>query len=131
MLGVWYALLLATPVMLLLPFQDGSGLKTAGWLDGYLAGVAVHAYELIKVSMLWLVPGMLFSLMMQRSSIQRGAVVAVSGCLLAGWIILPAMGWNEVREVLFALPGLAAGIWVGERSHRTERLGAVVPDGVR
>ena len=42
MLGVWYALLLATPVMLLIPFQDDSGLKTAGWLDGYLAGVAVQ-----------------------------------------------------------------------------------------
>lgn len=131
MLGVWYALLLATPVMLLIPFQDDSGLKTAGWLDGYLAGVAVHAYDLIKVSMLWLVPGMLFSLTMQRSSIQRGAVVAVSGCLLAGWAILPAMGWNEVREVLFVLPGLAAGIWVGERSYRIERLGAVAPGARR
>lgn len=122
---VWYALLLAVPVMLLIPFQDESGLKTAGWLDGYLAGAAVRLYELIKVAMLWLVPGMLFTLMMPGPAIQRWAVVAAAGCFLAGWAIVPAMGWGEVKDILFALPGLAAGIWVGERSRRSERPGVV------
>lgn len=126
---VWYALLLATPVMLLIPFQDDGGLKTAGWLGGYLAGVAVQLYELIKVAMLWLVPGMLLSLMMPRAAIQRWAVVVAAGCFLAGWAIAPAMGWREVKEILFALPGLTAGIWIGERSRRSERLGAMATEG--
>lgn len=125
---VWYALLLATPVMLLIPFQDNGGLKTAGWLGGYLAGVAVQLYELIKVAMLWLVPGMLFSLMLPRAAIQRWAVSVAAGCFLAGWAIAPAMGWSEVKEILFALPGLAAGIRIGERSRRSERLGAVATE---
>jgi len=122
---VWYTLLLATPVMLLIPFQDGGSLKTAGWLGGYLAGVAVQLYEFIKVAMLWLVPGMLFTLMMPGPAIQRWAVVAAAGCFLAGWAIVPAMGWGEVKDILFALPGLAAGIWIGERSLRSERPGVV------
>lgn len=122
---VWYVLLLAVPVMLLIPFQDESGLKTAGWLDGYLAGAAVRLYELIKVAMLWLVPGMLFTLMMPGPAIQRWAVVAAAGCFLAGWAIVPAMGWGDVKDILFALPGLAAGIWIGERSRRSERPGVV------
>lgn len=122
---VWYALLLAVPVMLLIPFQDESGLKTAGWLDGYLAGAAVQLYQLIKVAMPWLVPGMLFTLMMPGPAIQRWAVVAAAGCFLAGWAIVPAMGWGEVKDILFALPGLAAGIWIGERSRRSERPGVV------
>lgn len=123
---VWIALLLATPVLLLLPLQDdANGMKVVDWLGGYPAGVAGRTYGLIKVAMLWLVPGMLFSLMMPRPAIQRWAVIAVAGCLVAGWTFLPAMGWSEVREILFALPGLAAGIWIGERSRRSEPLGAV------
>jgi hypothetical protein len=121
---VWYALLLAAPVIVLIPFQDDSGLKTAGWLNGYIAGVAVQLYDLIKVAILWLVPGMLFSLMMPRPAIQRWAVVVAAGCFLTGWVIAPAMGWNEVKEILFALPGLAAGVWIGERSLRSEHSGA-------
>ena len=119
---VWVALLLATPVLLLIPFQDDGGLNTAGWLDGYLAGVAVQIYGLIKVAMLWLVPGLLLTLMMPRLSIQRWAIAAVAGCLIAGWAILPAMGWSEVREILYALPGLAAGIAMGEWTQRSEYL---------
>jgi hypothetical protein len=123
---VWFALLLATPVILLIPFQDdASGMKVVDWLGAYPAGVAGRTYGLIRIAMPWLVTGMLLSLLMPRPAIQRWAVVAVAGCFLAGWAMMPAMGWSEVKEILFALPGLAAGIWMGEWTPRSERLSAV------
>lgn len=102
--------------MVLVQFQDGGGMKTAGWLGGYWADVAGNIYGLIRVAMPWPVAGLLFTLAWPVHQIQRWAVGAVAGCLLAGWTILPAMGWNEVREILFALPGLALGMWIGSHA---------------
>ncbi len=122
----WFALLLATPVLLLWPFQDdGNGMQVVDWLGSYPAGVAERIYGMIKVAMLWLVPGMLFAVVMPRASIRSWAVAVAGACVLAGWAILPAMGWSEIREILFALPGLAAGVWIGERLQRTGHLDAV------
>ncbi|MGA7951574.1 MAG: hypothetical protein WCA45_15645, partial [Thiobacillaceae bacterium] len=121
---VWYALLLATPVIMLIPFQDDGGMKTAGWLGGYPANVAGHIYGLIKVAMPWLVPGVLLSLMMPRASIQHWAVVAAAVCFLTGWATVPSMAWSEVKEILFVLPGLAAGIWMGEQTQQSKLFSA-------
>lgn len=111
--------------MLLIPLQGGgSGLKLAGWLDAYPAGVAERTYGLIRIAMPWLVAGMLFALAWPRPVIQRWAVGAAAGCFLLGWAILPNLGWSEVREILFVLPGLAAGLWIGERAQRFTSLSA-------
>ena len=102
-------------------------------------GVAGHVYGLIKAAMLWVVPGMLLSLMAPRASIQRWAVFAVAVCFLGGWVILPAMGWNEAREVLFALPVWLRDYGLSERVQRsipfsnaaTAALGATIEPAAR
>ena len=125
MRGVWYALLLACLVLVLIPSQDGGqGMKTAGWLGDYAAGVARSMYGLIRIAMPWLVVGMLFALTWPRRGVQRWAVGVALGCFLLGWAILPGMGWTEVREILFVLPGLAAGLWIGERTQGFKSLSA-------
>lgn len=122
----WYALLLATPAMLLIPFQDeAGGMQVVDWLGAYPAGVAGRTYGLIRIAMPWLAVGMLLSLLLPRAAIQRWAAAAAAGCLAAGWAVAPAMGFGEVKEILFALPGLAAGIWMGERTQRSRHLGAL------
>lgn len=120
---IFYALFLVTLLLLLIPLQDGGGMQTANRLSGYPSFVAAQLYGLVKAAILWVVPGMLLSLLMSRPSIQMWAVVVAMGGFLAGWITLPAMGWQEAREVLFALQGLTAGIWIGERAGRPDPKG--------
>ncbi len=120
----WYALLLATPVLLMVPLEgDAPIMRGVGWLGAYPAGVATRVYEMIRIAMPWLVMGLLLTLVLPRRSIQQWAAAAAAGAFLAGWVVLPAMGWDEVKEILFALPGLAVGVWVGERTGRASRPG--------
>lgn len=123
---VWLALLLATPVILLIPFQDDAGFtKLSALLGAYPAGVADRIYGLIRVAMPWLVTGMLLSQLLPRAAIQGWAILGVALSLLAGLALLPAMGWNEVRELVFTLPGLAAGVWLGERTRNSLHQGVI------
>lgn len=115
MRALWYALVLASLAFVLIPGPDsGQGLKTAGWLGDYAAGVAGSVYGLIRIAMPWLVVGMLFALTWPRAAVERWAAGVAVGCFLLGWAMLPEMGWREIREILFVLPGLAAGVWIGE-----------------
>lgn len=127
--GVWLVLLFACIFMVLIPLQgSGGSMKTAGWLGAYAAGVAGRMYGLIKIAMPWLVAGMLFVLAWPRPVIQRWAVGVAAGCFLAGWTILPVMGWDEVRAILFALPGLAVGLWIGDGAKRHKSLSMPVDE---
>ena len=113
---MWLALLFVTPVLLVLPVgEGGGGLALANWLGAYPAGLAERIYAMIKVAMLWLLPGMLLVLVSSRVSIQRTASALALSSLVVGWLALPSMGWDGIREVFYALFGLAAGVWVGER----------------
>lgn len=72
----------------------------------------------------WLVVGTLLTSVWPRQAIQRWALAAMAVSFLAGWALLPHMGWGEIREILFVLPGLALGLWVGEQAQRFEGLSA-------
>jgi hypothetical protein len=114
-----------------MPAGDANhGLRLAGWLGGYPADVAGQLYGLIKSAMSWLVAGLLLTRVWPACVVRRWAIGVAAGCLLVGWALLPSPGWSDVREVLYALPGLALGMWIGERTWR-EPEDAVFADNPR
>jgi hypothetical protein len=118
--GLWSALLLASAVLVLSPLPTAdSGLRLAGWLSGYAGLVATQLYGLIKVAMPWVVAGLLLALAWPADRIRQASIVLAPLCLLAGAITLPAMGWSEIRDLLYVFPGLALGFWFAERTARS------------
>lgn len=117
----WLALLAATPILLLLPDGAEGQLRLAGWLPGYAAGVAERGYGMIKAAMPWLVVGTLLPLVWPRTRVQLWAVGLVPLIALTAWLGLELEG-DWLRRLLFVLPGLALGLWLGERT-----LAAAVP----
>lgn len=121
--GVWLTLLFLSAVLVVVPLPgggEGASLRLASWLPGFLAGGVERSYLLVKGAMLWLAMGALLSLIWPSSAIRGGAVSLVAISILAGWMFLPDFGWKALRDVLFMLPGLAVGLWLGERSRLSD-----------
>ncbi len=117
--GAWFTLLFLSAILVLLPLPGGgdeTGLRLAGWFPGFLAGSVERSYLLVKLAMPWLAVGALLSLIWSPPAIRAGAVGLAAGCFLAGWVLLPDFGWSAARDLLFALPGLAVGLWLGEHT---------------
>ncbi len=82
--------------------------------SGYLSSVAGNLYAMIKAGMPWVVVGMLLTLATSKTAIRVWAITIVPASLLIGWIVMPGFGWQDVKDIVFVLPGLALGLRLGE-----------------
>jgi hypothetical protein len=71
---------------------------------------------LIKSAILWVPVGFLYTLSGRGSALPRWGVALVAALLLEGLPLLREQPVRESLELLFALPGMWVGAWLGERS---------------
>jgi hypothetical protein len=112
----WNALLLAALAGALVPLDARAPLAAPGLLDfepaGYGRVVAQQVYLGIKAAMLWVPLGFLATLAGWDRALRRWAPAAVV-LLALGLPFLPDVRVGDGLELLFALPGLALGLWLG------------------
>lgn len=112
----WYALLLAALIGVLAPLDARAPLFAPALVEFDLAGygraVAQQVYLGIKAGMLWVPLGFLASLAGWDRALRRWAPAAVA-LLALGLPMLPEVRVGDALELLFALPGLALGLWLG------------------
>ncbi|GAB4178290.1 MAG: hypothetical protein Fur0039_22030 [Rhodocyclaceae bacterium] len=104
---------------LLPPGILGTGAPSGRWPGGYPGEVGWNLYQLVKLAMLWVPAGYLFALLGRERVLRRLALVAGSALLLVALplgFFLP--GARQAVVLLFAIPGLATGTWLGRRSGR-------------
>jgi hypothetical protein len=112
----WYALLLAALAGVLAPLDARAPLAAPGLVDleaaGYGRALAQQVYLGIKAAMLWVPLGFLVTLAGWDRALRRWTPVAVV-LLALGLPFLPDARVGDGLELLFALPGLALGLWLG------------------
>ena len=113
----WYALLLAALAGVLVPLDARAPLFAPALVEFNLAGygraVAQQVYLGIKAAMLWVPLGFLASLAGWDCALRRWAPAAMV-LLAVGLPALPEVRIGDALELLFALPGLALGLWLGQ-----------------
>ncbi|MBI5752357.1 MAG: O-antigen ligase family protein [Hydrogenophilales bacterium] len=113
--GLLWAIVTWLPVIfLLLPWESMGLAKSDG---GYFAEIAQRYYALIKAAMLWAPVGVVFVLLERQAVLRRWGVAALISYFLVA-LGLPDMvlQWRDTLEIWSAFPGMAAGIWLGERT---------------
>lgn len=100
------------------------------WLSGYPAQVVQNSYVLVKNAMPWIVVGFLLSLVWSRTPIQFGVIVILPVLILLDWS-LNGLNWSGIRDVLFTLPGLWAGLWLAEQTRLAGAGGAAMVGGTK
>lgn len=119
---LWFGLILAGLISALIPFDPNSSLTTPS-----LVGLELpeQLYRFIKAIMLWVPIGFMFGLA-GLGNIPRIWV----GLLMAGLFLYFGFSLDVIRvaitqEILAIAPGLAAGLWLGERSRLPGKSGSV------
>ncbi len=114
---LWPALVAFTALSALIPLDPGAPLNAPA-LPGapYFTDLPQRVYGLIKSAMLWAPVGFLYTLSGDGKSLPRWGLALVAAWLLEGLPWLGTQPLRESMELLFALPGLWAGAWMGERS---------------
>lgn len=113
----WFAMLMASGLLLLVPGLAEEGSRF-GHLQAYPQDIVQNIYRLIRVAMPFLPVGMLLALALPARSIRLvvlSCVAACAGLALAGLSVVD--GVALVRDLMFVIPGVAAGIWLAARSH--------------
>lgn len=115
----WPALVLSSALSVLLPLDLGAPLNAtslSGGLAAYVGDIPQRIYLLIKSAILWLPVGFLYTLSGRGRELPRWGTALVAALLLEGLPLLWEQPVRESLELLFALPGLWVGAWLGERS---------------
>jgi O-Antigen ligase len=121
---LWSLASLLAVGLALLPFDPGSHLTQlhmAGW------AVPDRLYHLIKPAILWAGLGTVAGLAGAARHARKLGGAVVFGLLLVTPFVTGGLTWADVVEALAVLPGLAAGLWLGERSRMTVVPGELVP----
>ncbi len=115
----WIVLLLAALCCGLLPLDPYSPVASPGLsVAGFPRGLAQQFYQVIKSSMLWVPLGALLAYAGQERRLMLAASVVVPGMLLVGLPLLPDARVADALDVVFAVPGLALGLWLGKGTIR-------------
>lgn len=118
----WLLALLLAAIAVLTP-GSASTFVRLGDIAGYPADVIQNLYRMIRVAMPWLPAGMLLALVLPAPTIRLLALLAViAGTMLAFFVgSTGAARLMLARDMLFMIPGVAAGVWIAERSRLARR----------
>lgn len=115
----WPGLVMFSALSALLPLDLDAPLNAvslSGDFSAYVSEIPQRIYLLIKSAILWVPVGFLYTLSGRGSALPRWGVALVAALLLEGGPLLQEQPVGESLELLFALPGLWVGAWLGERS---------------
>ncbi|MBU1666720.1 MAG: hypothetical protein KKG92_15200 [Gammaproteobacteria bacterium] len=116
---LWPALVVSAALSVLLPLDLGTSMSAPalpGSLSAYAADIPQRVYLLIKSALLWVPVGFLIALSGRGAGLPRWGVALAVALILEGVPLLLGQPLLEALELLFALPGLWLGAWLGERS---------------
>lgn len=107
----------------LLPLDPSSPAVQPEFLDaGYLQALSQQAYLLVKTAMVWVPLGVLAKIAGMERKLRALTPAALVGLLLVGLPLLPVVQVQDIQSLIFAVPGLALGLWLGKGTVRQESL---------
>lgn len=115
---LWPVLVVFATGSVLLPLDPGAPLSAPalpGSLSSYVIDIPQRFYLLIKSAILWAPVGFLYSLAGRGSALPRWGMALIVALTLEGMPLLGNQPLSEALELIFALPGLWVGAWLGER----------------
>lgn len=116
---LWPLLVAAGAGSVLLPLDLGVLLNApslpAG-LSSFVSDLPLRGYLLLKSAILWVPVGFLYTISGRGDAVPRWGVAIAVALLLEALPLLGGQPLSEALELLFALPGLWAGAWLGLRS---------------
>ncbi len=118
---LWSALVLCALLSVLLPLDMAAPVSAAslsGGLSGYLLDIPQRFYLLIKSAILWAPVGFLYTLSGRGSALPHWGIALAVAWALQGLPLLWGQPLKEALELLFALPGIWVGAWLGAHSLR-------------
>ncbi|TCV88110.1 O-antigen ligase family protein [Sulfurirhabdus autotrophica] len=115
---LWIILILVGFISALVPFDPGSVLTSPSLIKPELAE---QFYRFIKSSMLWVPIGLMFGIAGLGNIPRIWVGLLVTGTFLYFGFSLDVFNMVTVQEILAVAPGLATGLWLGERSFLSER----------
>ncbi|MHB1186294.1 hypothetical protein [Thiobacillus sp.] len=115
---LWGLLLMLALGSIMVPLDGNGRVDFAQWAETpavYFSSLPAHGYLLIKTAILWAPVGFLYTLAVDTRVIKIWASLGIFVLLAVGMVMLPAPDFRMVLEVLFAIPGLALGMWWASR----------------
>ena len=116
---LWGLLLTMALGAILLPLDVDGRIDFSQWVESssaYFSTIPAHGYLLIKTAILWAPVGFLYTLAGDARVIKIWAPLGILVLLAVGMVMLPAPDFRMVLEALFAIPGLALGMWLASRT---------------
>lgn len=124
---LWIGLILAGLVSALVPFDPGSSLATPSLVR---LDMPEQFYRFIKSTMLWVPVGLMFGLAGWGNIPRVWAWLLVVGCFFYFGFSLDVIRIEITQEILAVAPGLAAGLWLGEKSRLPDKSGSVATSSI-
>jgi len=109
----WKLALAGGLAWVLLPLDAGMLLSDPGFTG---LDLPTQCYRFIKAAMPWAGLGVVCGLCGYGRNARVWSLAAVTGFGLCVWVALDIFQLGEVTELLAAIPGLAFGLWLGERT---------------
>lgn len=116
---LWGLLMTMALGAILLPLDVDGRIDFSQWVESssaYFSTIPAHGYLLIKTAILWAPVGFLYTLAGDVRVIKIWAPPGILVLLAVGMVMLPAPDFRMVLEALFAIPGLALGMWLASRT---------------
>lgn len=111
---IWLGFLALGLLAVLLPVDPASPLSAPDLVsDGYPAELSRQFYGFIKAAILWVPLGALAAIAGYGHQLKGWALLAQSCLVLIGLPMLAEPLVRDVLEVLYIVPGLAIGLWLG------------------
>lgn len=117
--SIWRLAVMLALLSVFLPFESGQslfGMALPQGLGGYIGLIFQQGYELIKSAILWVPVGVLAAFIGKERVARGAALILMPSLLLLGLPLLAEPHTTDLMQILFAFPGLAAGLWLGGRT---------------
>lgn len=117
--ALWPVLVIAALLSVLVPLDLGMPMSAPALsndFSSFVSDIPRRFYLLIKSAILWVPLGFILTLAGRGELVPCWGVALPAALLLMGWPYLGAMPLREALELVFALPGLWLGAWLGERT---------------
>ena len=118
--ALWRVAVVAAVIVTLLPLNTQATLAQTAFADWDLPE---RVYQLLKPLMLWGAFGMVCGICGYAKQARAGGGAAVFGFLACAALATENFRFEDVVEVMALLPGLAMGLWLGERSRGVDVAG--------
>ena len=80
---------------------------------GFVVAVAGRIYQLVRVAVPWIPAGMLLAWAVPHAVLRLIAVFGLLACAVAAITLMRGFDAATLRDILYVLPGVAAGAWLG------------------